>query len=249
LSVTSANGSGWGVWRQCKSVWQPTRCNGSSLGLAACGILVTDKMTAKKKATKGRGSEAAKPTRKQSDLPSVEWLASKMLEMDCEPERYEIERSGKSYHEVREAIRLKSARHILGVFASAQKAIEVVSGMQEDPYELTAHFTEDQIKSGLPFDDYAKYVADDSNCARAKRKLAVWIDQLQPGMLCFQYRLRSWHYDNATGSMSGAEWLQLYNHKNTRVRAQQAFIDRRAFEAFDNRGHASWAELLGKKKL
>jgi hypothetical protein len=84
---------------------------------------MADKTTAKKKATKGRSSEAAKPTRKQGDLPSVEWLASKMLELDREPERSEVEGTGKSHHEVSEAIRLATARYILGVYASAQKRL------------------------------------------------------------------------------------------------------------------------------
>lgn len=219
-----------------------------SLGLAACGILGMDKMTAKKKVTKARGSGEDKPNRKQSNLPSVEWLASKMLEMDSEVERYEVEGTGKSYNEVREAKRLKTARYIMGVFASAQMAIEVVSGRKEDPYELGSSFTEDQIKNGLCFDDYAKYVADDTNCARAKRKIAVWIEQLEPGMLCFEHRLRSSQYDNATGVFSGADWLKHYDRKNIRMRAQEAFIDRRAFAAFDNKRRASWAELLGEKK-
>lgn len=205
-------------------------------------------MTAKRKATTKRDSEAVKPTRKQSSLPSVEWLASKMLEMDREPERSEVEGTGKSYDEVREATRLKTARYIMGVFASAQMAIEVVSGRQNDPHELTASFTEDQIKNGLCFDDYAKYVADDTNCARAKRKLAVWIEQLEPGMLCFEHRLRGRLYENATGFFSGADWLKHYDRKNIWMRAQQAFIDRRSFAAFDNKRRASWAELLGEKK-
>jgi hypothetical protein len=204
-------------------------------------------MTAKKKDTTKRGSEAAKPTRKQTSFPSVEWLAGKLLERDCEPERHDIEGTGKTYYEVREAMRLKEATHILGVFASAQKAIAIASGDEDNPHDLAANFTVDQIKNGLRFNDYAKYVAGDLNCARAKRKLAVWIDHLEPEMLCFKYKLRSWHYDNATGFITGAEWVRLHDRDETKMDAPEAFIARKSFAAFDNKGHLSWVQLLGEK--
>lgn len=204
-------------------------------------------MTVKNKAAKTMSRKSGKLTAKGTSLPSVEWLAGKLLERDCEPERHDIEGTGKTYYEVREAMRLKEAAHILGVFASAQKAMAIASGDEDDPHGLAAHFTVDQIKNGLRFNDYVKYVAGDLNCARAKRKLAVWIDHLKPKMLCFKYKLRSWHYDNATGFISGAEWVRLHDRDETKMNAPEAFIARKSFAAFDNEGHPSWVQLLGEK--
>ena len=204
-------------------------------------------MTVKKKAAKTMSRKSGKLTVKGTRLPSVEWLAGRLLERDCEPERHDIEGTGKTYYEVREAMRLKEATHILGVFASAQKAIAIASGDEDDPHDLAAHFTVDQIKNGLCFDDYAKYVADDLNCARAKRKLVVWIDHLEPEMLCFKYKVRSWYYDNATGFITGAEWLRLHDRNETKILAPEAFIARRSFAAFDNKRRLSWAQLFDEK--
>jgi hypothetical protein len=203
-------------------------------------------MTAKRKPEKAKTVSSGKTSRDLRSLPSAEWLASKLLQMDCEPERSEWEGTGKSYWEARDARRLKSAEHILEVYACAQTALEIALGNRKDPHKLLSTFTKTQIERGLSFDEYAKYVAGDSNCMRAKRKLAVWIDSLRPPALCWELKMRDRYYDNASGHITGDEWVRY--HDGAHLRTDAALLHQRSFAAFDRKRQESWAQLLGEKK-
>jgi len=70
---------------------------------------------------------------------------------------------------------------------------------------------------------------------------------IEPEMLCFKYKLRSWHYDNATGFITGAEWVRLHDRDENRMVAPEAFIAKRSFAAFDNKRRLSWVQLFDEK--
>jgi hypothetical protein len=224
-------------------------------GIALCGILVVEAgnprrliMAAKRKPAKARTESSGRTSRDSRSLPSAEWLASKLLQMDCEPDQSEWEGTGRSYRQARDARRLENAEHILGVYACAQTAIEIASGKKLNPHSLLNTFTKTQIERGLSFDEYAKYVASDSNCMRAKRKLAVWIDSLEPPAFFWELRMRNSYYDNATGFITGNEWVLLHDNGRFRQRTDTVVMHQRSFAAFDKRRREPWAALLGEKK-
>jgi hypothetical protein len=110
-----------------------------------------------------------------ADLPSPEWLADKVLEMELSrtPEQQSLDAP---FNETPEDVRRHYARYILDVYRDAQVELRDAAGGTKTPFSYENVFTQEQLDHGVNVFEALRMIANEKDLGRAKDRIAIWID-------------------------------------------------------------------------
>jgi hypothetical protein len=121
--------------------------------------------------TKKRAAKRPQP----NDLPSPEWLADKVLQM--EQNRTPEEQSQYAvFGETLEDLRRYDARYILDVYRDAQVELRDAASGTKTPFSREKVFTQEQLDHGVNVFEAFRMIANEKDLGRAKDRIAIWLD-------------------------------------------------------------------------
>jgi hypothetical protein len=109
------------------------------------------------------------------DLPSPEWLADKVLQMEQNrtPEQQSLDAVN---NETLEDVRRYYARYILDVYRDAQVELRDAASGTKTPFSYERVFTQEQLDYGVNVFEAFRMIANEKDLGRAKDRIAIWID-------------------------------------------------------------------------
>jgi len=109
------------------------------------------------------------------DLPSPEWLADKVLQMELNrtPEQQSLDAP---FHETLEDVRRHYARYILDVYRDAQVELRDAASGTKTPFSREKVFTQEQLDHGVNVFEAFRMIANEKDLGRAKDRIAIWMD-------------------------------------------------------------------------
>jgi hypothetical protein len=174
----------------------------------------------------------------QPSLPSAEWLAEMMFIMEREEtdEERDLITDGFTWEEARR----NRAKAILDIYRAAKIELDDAAGIETTPFTYEEIFTQEQIDSGVKFEDYLRLIAQETSLDRAKKKIAIWIDwehehDLTPeGDPPRGKALHQTYGSNVHGlKLTGDEWLALHKAKFPTMHFNLVFGLMQDFEGFE----------------
>jgi hypothetical protein len=121
-------------------------------------------------------TKKSRPTNpRPTDLPSPEWLADKVLQMEQTrtPEQQSLDAP---FNETPEDVRRHYARYILEVYRDAQVELRDAASGTKTPFSYEKVFTQEQLAHGVNVFEAFRMIANEKDLGRAKDRIAIWLD-------------------------------------------------------------------------